>query len=319
MKGGKIAGTLAVALGLTAAGAGSARAYVQYQVMDDNGNPTGVYFHWGQSCVPVTAYPDQFRDMTPAQVGVAATAAAGAWSRTQVACTFMDVEVDVSSDPTHPAGSDPYNVLVFKDPWCDPAHPGQCEPSALAITSVWANKKTGVIHDGDIEVNADPSLSVWADLDIDPELWKNDLQNALTHEMGHLIGLDHNCYSPTTAKNSRPMIDDQGNAVPDCADAPDDVQAATMFNSAKPGDMTKRTLSPDDLQAVCDIYPVAADPMLCPTPPPPPTDTPTGGCAYGGGARATAGGALSVALAAAAVLFARRRRRRRRRATGRAG
>src|SRR5262249_38151259 len=137
-------------------------AYVQYQVMDDNGDPTGIFFHWNQSCVPVTAYPDGFTDMTPAQVALAATSAADAWSRAERTCTFLDIQVSMSGDKARPAASDAFNVLVFKRQWCDPAHFSACEPSALAVTSVWANKRTGVIHDGDIEVNADPSLAVWA-------------------------------------------------------------------------------------------------------------------------------------------------------------
>jgi hypothetical protein len=305
---------LALALAATLTRVPPASAYVQYQVMDDNGQGTGVFFHWSQACVPVTAYTDGFTDMTPAQVALAATSAAEAWSRDQLSCTFLDIQVSLSSDPPHPVGSDAFNVLVFKRPWCDTSRPGSCEPSALAITSVWANRKTGVIHDGDIEVNADPSLAVWADLDLDPEPWKNDLQNALTHEMGHLIGLDHNCYSPSQA--THPMLDNRGVQVPACATAPDDVQAATMYNSAKPGDVEKRTLSPDDAQAVCDIYPVNSDPGTCPlSASSAGAGDSSGACTYAsvpnGGSRA---GALATLLALAALmfLFVTRRRPRRR-------
>ena len=36
-----------------------------------------------------------------------------------------------------------------------------------------------------------------------------------------------------------------------------------MFPSATPGDSKKRDLSSDNQMAVCDIYPVAKNPMVC--------------------------------------------------------
>ena len=60
-----------------------------------------------------------------------------------------------------------------------------------------------------------------------------DLQNALTHEMGHLIGLDHTCWSGPTSGMPDPL-DNIGNPVPECNAASADVQATTMFPSASP-------------------------------------------------------------------------------------
>jgi MYXO-CTERM domain-containing protein len=36
-----------------------------------------------------------------------------------------------------------------------------------------------------------------------------------------------------------------------------------MYNFAIPGETKKRTLEPDDKEAVCDIYPLEEDPNLC--------------------------------------------------------
>ncbi len=85
-----------------------------------------------------------------------------------------------------------------------------------------------------------------------------DLQNTITHEAGHLVGLAH---SP--------------------------VAGATMNATTKPGETTKRSLSPDDVAGVCAIYPQAS-----------------GGCGCGGGEGVGAG----ALLAAAALLRPRRRR-----------
>src|SRR4051812_27799060 len=183
-----------VALGVVAGAAlvpRPAAAYVRY-VTD-----AGIPFYWAQDCVPVTAYPNDLTDMTPDQTLAAATGAAAAWSGN--ACTYLAINVTASTDPTPPARYDARNSVVFhRDVWCNPdPATARCrfDPAALAITSVFVNTKDGKIRDGDIEVNA--KYFVWTDVDTDQDPnGKQDLQNALTHEMGHLIGLDHTCYIP---------------------------------------------------------------------------------------------------------------------------
>ena len=173
-----------------------------------------------------------------------------------------------SSDPTPRAVNDGRNSVIFRtSTWCKLTDKGVCDPNvpydpaALALTSVSASTSSGIIRDADIEVNA--SNFNWADLVLHPNLRGDgqsfhDLQNAVTHEMGHVIGLDHTCYLQGPAP-----LDNTGQPIPDCADAPPDVLATTMFPSANPGDIDKRDLAPDDQQAVCDIYPASHDPMTC--------------------------------------------------------
>ncbi|HVR00661.1 MAG TPA: hypothetical protein VMT47_00890 [Polyangia bacterium] len=287
-------------------------AYVRYKTT------SGLGFFWPQTCVPVSVYPASMMDlsgnmdMTPDQIVHAATASAAAWSSATMGsgeptCTFLKINVTESSDPTPKAGLDYANILVFRtNSWCGPPDPstGGCSyaSEALAITSVFVDKSNGHIVDGDIEVNA--KNFVWTDLDADPTgKGKQDLQNALTHEMGHLIGLDHTCFSP----GAPDPLDNNGKPVPSCENAPAAVQATTMFASAIPGDTAKRTLAPDDIQAVCDIYPVAMDPMKCPLKDEPPPKT---GCAL---APAAPGGGAAVLTALAALALAARRRGRARR------
>ena len=95
-----------------------------------------------------------------------------------------------------------------------------------------------------------------------PGLGKQDLQNALTHEMGHLIGLDHDCYTPGSDRVH--MVDNAGVLVPDCSTASADIMNDVMYTQSEPGDISKRTLKPDDIQAVLDIYPLSKDPHVCP-------------------------------------------------------
>ena len=241
-----------------------AHAYVQYQVQkkaaDNTYYDTGVFEKWKQSCVPLVVYPtDLASEMTVDEVVGAATAAANAWSQSDISGTYLNVEMTTSLDPTPVTGQDAFHDIVFKNPWCDPGDT-TCQLEALAITSVWAGQTSGTIVDADIEVNA--QYDVWADLVTHPTTGKQDLQNALTHEMGHLIGLDHNCYTPGSDKVH--MVDSTGTLVPSCLGADSETQNDVMYTKADPGDISKRTLKPDDVQAVLDIYPLAKDPHLCP-------------------------------------------------------
>jgi MYXO-CTERM domain-containing protein len=299
---------LALALGVSAL-APEAAAYVRYLSKDGK-----VAFAWPQTCIALVGYPENFTSMMPLEeITSDASGAASAWSGTSDPCTDLAITVTMTTAPSHPvSATDHENSLVFRTTnWCLLLSDGSCDPtsnaydsSALALTSVSASTVTGHIKDADIEVNG---FFMWADLVAHPELDTpntkfQDLQNALTHEMGHLIGLDHTCVAPNTTP--RP-VDNLGNPVPDCNTAPPDIVDTTMFPSATPGDTSKRTLSADDQQAVCDIYPVSAN-LPCIAPPDP--EPSACNCAAGpGGAGAGAG----LAAAALASLFALRARRRR--------
>jgi len=297
-------------IGLAASLAVSARpaaAYVRY--VSESGKP----FEWPQSCVALTAYPNDLTAMmTLTEILSDVNAAAAAWSKVSNPCTYLMLNVSSSGDPTPHAANDGRNNIIFRTTnWCKLTAAGDCDPSmpydpaALALTSVSASTSTGTIKDADIEINA--NRFHWADLVMHAELATagmsvHDLQNALTHEMGHLIGLDHTCYLQPP-----PLIDNNGNPTPDCNDAGPDIKATTMYPSANPGDVDKRTLAPDDQQAVCEIYPASMDPMVCA---PMMSSTLKEGCACAAGGAVGPAALLSIA-GAAGLLAARARRRRR--------
>lgn len=115
------------------------------------------------------------------------------------------------------------NVIVFRDdkwPYSDPNN-------TLGLTTVTFNADTGEIYDADMEINATAkNLSTSTTVPANGY----DLASVVTHEAGHFLGLAH-ATNPT----------------------------ATMYASYKPGTSTLRSLTPDDVAGVCEIYPTAAE------------------------------------------------------------
>ncbi|MBX3189793.1 MAG: matrixin family metalloprotease [Labilithrix sp.] len=176
------------------------------------------------------------------------------------------------------------NVVLFQDDdWKYRGIDG-----TLAKTSVTYNDQTGEIYDADIEVNTANNTVTITD---DPRKVQYDLQAILTHEVGHFIGIAH---------SSDP--------------------SAVMFASYSPGSVAQRTLTPDDVKAVCAIYPPGSG-VVCNVEPrggfdpecPDPADaaaacTVASAPGEGNGATKSAGASLAVlGLGALATTLARRR------------
>lgn len=103
--------------------------------------------------------------------------------------------------------------------------------TVFATTLITYQPATGVISQADIHVNnefyrfsATPT----------PPPGAADLQNTLTHEAGHLLGIAH-------------------------SELPD----ATMYGAAQLGETSKRTLHADDIAALCDQYPARPGAPTC--------------------------------------------------------
>ncbi len=96
------------------------------------------------------------------------------------------------------------------------------EPNGVALTTITYDDNTGKIYDADIELNG-----YYYRFNIVEEIPSTytDIQNTLTHEIGHLIGLDHS-YNPSSV----------------------------MYPTAQAGEIKKRELTQDDIDGVCEIY-----------------------------------------------------------------
>ena len=312
---------VAVLLVIWAGGAaGQARAYVRATAQ---GGYAPLY--WKESCVPVTIYVNGFDTATSRSVDQSAksvTAAAHTWSADGVSCadgggTYLEIVPTLSLSKTPaPAAYDARNSIIFRtESWTMSGKPDgkPYDEAALAVTTV-ISRLDGHIVDADMEVNGvnkswmnlDPGVTIPAGHGDISQIF--DLQNTLTHEFGHLIGLDHTCFRPDAAGMKVRPDDDRGQPVPDCVDAPGAVENTVMFDSAVPGETSKRTLSADDARGVCQIYAANLEHEACAF------DEASVGCAVAPAApppRARrAWGVLGVGLAAWLWPWRRRRARR---------
>jgi hypothetical protein len=256
---------------------------------------TGAPMYWNRTVLEIIAYvADPPMRLTEDDVLRATSAAAAAWSRTALPCTSLEMRMFSLPLASAPVALDGTSRLTFRrEEWCrEPRDDEPCyDPSALAVTSVFARRTDGEILDADVELNG---MFSWGDLVREPRPGENaqDLQNTLTHEFGHFIGLDHTC----SLSGERPgVVDNEGRVVPSCSRASIAVQATTMFAAVIPGDIERRSLTDDDAQAVCDVYP-ALEPVLVGE---------SSGCALGG--RPSGGAAAVLALLALSVARLRRR------------
>ncbi len=306
----------ALALGLLVVLAGDADAYVRTRSSHGTGNPSA----WPGTCVFVMPDSAGSPDLPSDQVFSIIQKSMANWNTN--GCSYLQLMYD---QPTvHDAHYDGTNVIKFRtDKWCHPIDPQNTpevcySEQAAAITSVFmindGEPADGTILDADIEVNNLNFTFVVITPGATPPVPRigtsiADLENTLTHELGHLQGLSHTCKDAASFPND---VDENGNPPPSCDAIPADevlkIKEATMYNFASPGETIKRSPTDDDLAGICNAYPVAKNPNMCTH-----TDlaklTQRGGCELGAFRDAAPFGVPALLLALAFALRLRRRHR----------
>ena len=292
--------------------------------------PGGPCLFWAQPGHSFVIDASATPDVPPASAFDAVRRSFATWAGVQCAhLTFPDQ--GLSTDPANrkigyvPGGNN-INLVLWRTANCssgavpagDPClTEGNCGnkydcwdhgDSVIAVTTTTFNRSTGQIFDADIELNdSNPSggshfIFTTADCPAGSSTClcsgaqtdacaHYDVQNTVTHEAGHSIGLDH-----TT------------------------VQDATMYAFAPEGEESKRALHQDDIDGVCAIYP-DGEPTTCdggavvlvdagPVDAGGPAASSGGGCASAPGTPGSSDGALVAVALGCGALLARRRRRR---------
>ena len=273
--------------------------------------PAGVPLRWTQSCVLMSPSERGGPELTLPDIAGALERGTENWNRTAGPCSALQL-LSRAPGPRRAAPDGIGSLLFVTGRWGR----GQLDydPSAAAVTTLAFQSRPGqpedgTITDADIELNAvgfrfailDPAHPEAAP-QVGPGQRLADLENALTHELGHAVGLAHNCWDHVTP---RAPLTHEGRPALDCAgDLPEDVPRQTMFPYARDGETSKRVLGADDIAGLCGAYP--AEISL-----PPCEQTVQGGCsAAGAGPEA---GSLTLTLGSWSVLLVGPRRRRRRR------
>jgi hypothetical protein len=160
-------------------------------------------------------------------------------------------------------GEENANILTFRETSCQTAVPssdscfvdGSCgnkyncwdhSDGTIALTTTTFSFKSGTIYDADIEFNAAEhtdgesflfttvSSPPCPETSPGPLCVATDIQNTLTHELGHVVGLDHT-----------------------------DVLGSTMEPSAPLGETQKRIIDEGTAAGFCETYPIGATTPPC--------------------------------------------------------
>jgi hypothetical protein len=198
------------------------------------------------------------------------------------------------------SGGTNHNLVLFRTKTCEQAAPqsstcwqdGSCantfdcwdfDDETIGITIVSYDVRTGVIYDADIELNAAQFEFTTVDAPAcvgsvsSQSCVSTDVQNTVTHEVGHFLGLDHSSAT-----------------------------GSVMAPDARTGETSKRRLDSASEAFVCEVYPRGKASVSCV--PRLPVDAPSGEADEDGGCASAGTGALLLPLLA--LLPALRRRRR---------
>jgi hypothetical protein len=210
----------------------------------------------------------------------------GAWTRVEcdgrrVGLSLRQtVELARCDGVEHATTAGNSNSVIFVQQWRERELPEE----AFGLTVIWHDPDSGEIFDADMQLNETMGELQACAQSCPPGVV--DLQNVVTHEAGHFLGLGH---SP--------------------------IPTASMHDEARLGETRKRYLGPDDQAGLCAIYGGLSDvsceaedyaprgglALDCYTPP-------ASSCAVLTGRSGAAGG-LACGLACALLLVRRRRAR----------
>jgi hypothetical protein len=188
---------------------------------------TGDPIKWDRRCIAYHVYDEGSEDIAFGALVEAIQKSFLTWQG--VMCSSQYFHYSGITDDSlvgYRLGGPNLNTIIFQEEGDKWEHPRD----VVALTTVTFCREVGgactfvgEILDADVEFNG--AYLRFSTTDPAP-LTRFDVENTLTHELGHLLGLDHST-----------------------------VAVATMYASAPPGETIKRDLDEDDIAAICDVYP----------------------------------------------------------------
>ena len=177
---------------------------------------------WMKNCAPIHLNEEGYSKIPMTELQSAVEQSIEEWNKPQ--CAYFKLIYSGLTDENR-VGYNPYiknngNILVFREEQWENSR------TMMALTTVTQNAKTGELLDADIEFNA----TVYQFTNTENPKGTVDFKNTLTHELGHVIGIAHS-----------------------------DVVESTMFGYADKGENHKSTLHDDDIEAICNIYPMTEE------------------------------------------------------------
>jgi hypothetical protein len=189
----------------------------------------GIELAWRRLCISYTLVPSSELDLGIEELRAVIDRSFATWM--QARCAGEPLPVVLGQ--TEPLGECSFaeynrfgpnaNTVAFATDWGSRGKDFVAE--AYGLTLVWHNPSTGEILDADIQINLEHTEPVAICGSMRCDVASIDLQNVLTHEAGHFLGLAH---------------------------SPD--RDATMFGDAMVAEIIKRDLSADDENGICAIY-----------------------------------------------------------------
>lgn len=181
----------------------------------------GVPLYHPSKCLPYRLLARDSNVVPNATLSEALARAFATWTAPNATCTpgIAGIELAPANDTviaSYRVGEVGRNLVGVPDTW----KYGGSETMALATLTY--SQETGEIFDVDLEVN--PTIA-WSFSET-PPADGYDLQSAMTHEVGHMLGIAHS-----------PVVD------------------AAMFAAYEPGSTKQRKLHADDGAAICAAYP----------------------------------------------------------------
>lgn len=237
------AALLALIVLATSAPAGAARAWCRLTTSErvptpeepcvlpnPSAMPPERFLEWKRPCSAIAlsvAAPSD--DLSLSEVASVFERSIATWEAVECDGSPLGIDIELLSetstctDPLYrTGGSGNVNAVMFVHDWADREY----DPSAFAVTTVWHLVSSGEIVDVDMEINERRGPYGICPPHGCVDGRTVDLENVVTHELGHYLGLAHS-----------QEVD------------------ATMFQTAFAGETIKRDLTDDDVAGICAAYP----------------------------------------------------------------